>query len=70
MASKLTAASDSPFCIAVQRCEFKNCRKNGTHHLCISSSFSSETGQDCQEVVHRWYCAKHFNMLVPSQNSV
>jgi hypothetical protein len=70
MASKLTAASDSTFCIAVQKCEFKKCRKNGTHHLCISASFSSETGQDRNEVVHCWYCEKHFAMLVPSQNSV
>lgn len=70
MPSKLTAADSVSFCTAVQRCEFKGCRKNGTHHLRINASFSSETGEDCQEVVHKWYCDKHFNMLVPSQESV
>jgi hypothetical protein len=64
--STAVATEDFSFSIAVQKCEHPNCRKNGTHHLSINSSFSSETGQDCQETVHKWYCDKHFNYLFNS----
>lgn len=64
MASKSTAANNSGyFCIAVQRCAFSKCRKNGTHHVSISLNSSSETGEDVCATVDTWYCDKHFKKI-------
>jgi hypothetical protein len=68
MASKSTAAGNSgSFCVAVQRCAFAKCNKNGTHHLSISANSSSETGQDCLETMDVWYCEKHYKKLIENK---
>jgi hypothetical protein len=65
MPLKSTAvAEDDTFCIAVQRCSYAGCTKNGTHHLSINTTASSDTGQDRSEALHRWYCDRHFNKVV------
>ncbi len=59
------AANDTGmFCVAVQRCAYDKCKKNGTHHLTISLNSSSETGQDHLEVVDTWYCEKHYKKII------
>jgi hypothetical protein len=68
MASKSTAANDSiGFCIAVQKCKYGKCNKNGTHHLSISSTYSTKSGENCSDTVDAWYCDKHYNMLIATK---
>lgn len=62
--STVVATEDFSFSTAVQKCEHPKCRKNGTHHLYITTSASSDTGQDNSEEIHRWYCKDHFDKLV------
>jgi hypothetical protein len=65
MASKSTAADNSVgFCIAVQKCGYGRCNKNGTHHLSISTTYSSESGEDCSDITDAWYCDKHYKTLI------
>jgi hypothetical protein len=61
-----TTDDEMDFCIGVQRCQFKRCKKNGTHHLHINSTCATKSGSGREDVLDRWYCDEHFKLIVPS----
>ena len=64
MASRSTAATELGFCIAVQKCSYGKCRKNGTHHLQIQTSSATPSGEDASETIDAWYCERHYEKLI------
>ena len=61
----VAADKEMDFSIGVQRCQFKKCRRNGTHHLHINSTCATDTGCGRDDILDRWYCDEHFQLIVP-----